>query len=181
MAYKKPNQNNIDLEPIMIFLQKYWLIIAGLIFALPWIKNYLDEMKATNIKSALENQVEVNEQKAEAVKDNILLENKNPLTQKEKRLKITGSSELWAASSSLAHHFGVSYSDNGKWYDFLNPRGFTENDEEIRNILLKYRNYFTKLEKLYFVVDTNSRSLRKDILQYLDKDSLKTVRRGLNI
>ena len=180
MAYKKPNKT-FDPAPIMDFLQKYWIIIAGLIFALPWIKNYLDEMQATNKKSALENEVEVKEKKAEAIKDTIRLENKNPLTQKQKRMTITGSSKLWAASTQLAHHFGVTYSDDGNWYDFMRPRGLTENDEEIRNILLKYRAYFSKLEKLYFQVDTNSRSLRKDIIQYLDKDDLKLVRKGLNI
>lgn len=180
MAYKKPNKE-INLAPVMDFLQKYWLLIAGLIFALPWIKKYIDEMNASNKKDSLENAVEVKETIHQTNKDLKRLENQNPLTQKQKRMRITMGSELWGASQQLAEDFGIIYSDNGKWYDFLNPRGWTENDENIRNTLLKYRKYFNILEKLYFQVDTNSRSLRADILKYLDKNELVLVRKGLKI
>jgi hypothetical protein len=180
MAYKKEIKY-FNMDAPMEFLEKYWLVILGLIIAVPWIKNYLAEMEAKNKKDALENVVEEKEKIYESNKEIKLLENKNPLTQKEKRLKITGSSELWAASEKLAHDFGVKYSDAGNWYDFLKPRGLTENDESIRNTLLKYRNYFSIIEKLYFQVDTNSRSLRADILKYLDQKELSLVRKGLKI
>lgn len=180
MAYAKKN-NSFDFDAPMEFLQKYWFVILGLLVAVPWIKNYLAEMATKNKKDALANVVEEKETIYETNKEIKLIENKNPLTQKQKRLKITGSSELWAASEKLSSDFGFAIQDTGDWYDFAKPRKWTENDESIRNTLLKYRNYFTQLEKLYFQVDTPSRSLRADILKYLDKNELILVRKALKI
>lgn len=180
MAYVKKN-NSVNMDAPMEFLQKYWFIILGLLIAIPWIKNYLAEMATKNKKDALQNVVEEKETVFETNKEIKIIENKNPLTQKQKRLKITGSSELWAASEKLAHDFGFSIQDTGNWYDFAKPRRWTENDASIRNTLLKYRKYFNILEKLYYTVDTPSRSLRADILKYLDTSELALVRRGLKI
>ncbi|MGL3000507.1 hypothetical protein [Flavobacterium sp. RSSB_23] len=181
MAYIKNKNNSFDWDASMQFLQKYWIVILGLIIAVPWIQNYLEEMKTKNQNDKLENDVEKIETKKAVEKEIKLLDNKNPLTQKQKRLKITGSSELWAASEKLASDFGFAIQDSGDWWDFAKPRKWTENDESIRNTLLKYRNYFSILEKLYFQVDTDSRSLRADILKYLDKSELVLVRKGLKI
>jgi hypothetical protein len=181
MAYIKNKNNSFDFDAPMEFLQKYWFIILGLLVAIPWIKNYLAEMATKNKKDALANVVEEKQTIFETNKEIKVIENKNPLTQKQKRLKITGSSELWAASEKLASDFGFAIQDTGDWYDFAKPRKWTENDESIRNTLMKYRNYFSILEKLYFTVDTPSRSLRADILKYLDQKELSLVRKALKI
>lgn len=155
---------------IMDFLKKYWLIITAILVGYPYLKRYLE---AEELKNKLAT--------ASVEKDTKLLANQNPLTQAQKRLKITKSKDLHAASQSLASDLGVMYSDAGNWYDFMNPRGLTENDTNVRKTLVLYRNYFNILEKLYYEVDTNSRSLRKDILQYLDADELKYLRKYLKI
>lgn len=178
---QRKNAQDNALNDALDFIKRNWLIITGLLVAVPYIMRYL---KAQAQKTETANQELILKQKIESgdiIKETKLFENASPLTQKQKRLKITGSSELWAASTSLAHDFGYKYSDSGKWYDVLNPRGWTENDASIRNTLLKYRNYFSILEKLYYEVDTNSRNLRNDILKDLDKTELALVRKGLKI
>lgn len=167
----KNNQNKVNMPTqIMDFLKKYWLIITAILVGYPYLKRYLE---AEELKNKLAT--------ASVEKDTKLLANQNPLTQAQKRLKITKSKDLHAASQSLASDLGVMYSDAGNWYDFMNPRGLTENDTNVRKTLVLYRNYFNILEKLYYEVDTNSRSLRKDILQYLDADELKYLRKYLKI
>lgn len=178
---KKP-QNKTDYpEKIMQFLKKYWLFITAILIGYPYLRRYIESQSQKTDEAVLENSVKEKEANVNYVKEIKLIDNTNPLTQNSKRLKITASKDLHAASQSLASDFGVQYSDKGNWYDFLNPRGWTENDLNIRKTLVLYRNYFPILEKLYFEVDTNSRSLRKDILQYLDKGELTYLRKYLKI
>jgi hypothetical protein len=168
---KKTNakKQSIAVE-VMEFLKKYIVFILLLLIGYPYLKRLLDREKIKNEQS-----------NATVIKEIKLLENTSPILQGTKRDKITRSQELQAASAKLAHDFGYDVRDQGNWFDFLNPRGMTENDAEIRNTLMKYRNYFPILEKLYFEVDTNSRKLRSDILQYLDKDMLIQVRKVIKI
>ncbi|PWA08973.1 hypothetical protein [Flavobacterium laiguense] len=165
----------------MEFMQKYWMVIGGLIFVYPLLKRYLAKQKELAIEQ--NNNLVVDQQKSNAtyVKEIRYINNMDPKKQLTERQKITGSKELWAASTNLANDFGVIYSDDSNWYDIFNVRGWTENDREIRNTLSKYRNYFGILEKLYFQVDTNSRNLRKDILKYLDPQELKEIRKFIKI
>lgn len=177
---KRDNQKNA-VNDALDFIKRNWLIITGLLIAIPYIRRYIaDQMEQT--RQADQTNV-LDGQKANQViiKETRLLSNQNPLTQSAKRLKITKSKDLHAASQSLASDLGVMYSDAGNWYDFMNPKGLTENDTNVRKTLVLYRNYFNLLEKLYFEVDTNSRSLRKDILAYLDKDELTYLRKYLKI
>ena len=178
---QRKNAQDNALNDAFDFIKRNWLMITGLLIAVPYLMRYLKAQAEKSRVAALELALKEKIANVDIVKENKLVENTNPLTQKAKRLKITGSSELWAASTLLAHDFGVKYSDNGHWYDVLNPRGWTENDASIRNTLLKYRNYFSILEKLYYEVDTNSRSLRSDILKDLDKSELVLVKKGLKI
>ncbi|MFV8323578.1 hypothetical protein [Flavobacterium sp. LS2R12] len=178
----KNNKNKTDIATQAIeFLKKYWLFITALLIGIPYLKRYMEEQAEKSRQAS--SQVKLDGQKADAViiKETKFLTNLNPLTQKERRLRITASKDLHSASAQLASDFGVIYSDSGNWYDFMNPRGLSENDTEIRKTLVLYRNYFDKLEKLYYEVDTNSRSLRKDILKYLDADELKYLRKYLKI
>lgn len=168
---QKNNKNNPPLSvQLMEFIKKYWLVITALIVGYPYLKRFLDTQKVKNIASD-----------SMVVKETKLITNTSPIVQNDRRKKITVSKELWAASAKLAHDFGFDVADRGNWYDIFRPSGMTENDTEIRNTLLKYRNYFPALEKLYFEVDTNSRSLRNDILQLLDKDELIIVRKAIKL
>ncbi|MFV8343919.1 hypothetical protein [Flavobacterium sp. XS2P39] len=177
---KKDSQNNA-VNDALDFIKRNWLIITGLLVAIPYLNRYMKEQAEKTRLANLQIALDAKKGNAQIIVDNRQIENLNPLTQNQKRLKITASKDLHAASQDLAHHFGVLYSDAGNWYDFLNPKGWSENDTEIRKVLVLYRNYFDKLEKLYYEVDTNSRSLRKDILKLLNKDELVYLKKYLKI
>lgn len=163
------------------FIKRNWLMITGLLVAVPYIMRYLKAQALRSQVANLELDLKEKVDTKEVEKATKLFENENPLTQNQKRKAITSSQALWSASQSLAHDFGVIYKDTGHWWDIFNPRGWTENDKSIRQTLVYQRNNFPILEKLYYQVDTNSRSLRKDILEYLDKDELEYLRKYLKI
>lgn len=176
----KNNQNNA-VNDSLDFIKRNWLIITGLLIAIPYIKRYLDDQKTAISINKAENVVKETQAQTQIIKEIKLIENQNPLTQLQKRAKITSNTALWSASTSLAHDLGTKYKDAGKWYNFLNPRGWTENDESARKTLVYQSKNFYLLEKLYNQVDTNSRNLRNDILEYLDKDELTYLRKYLKI
>ena len=145
-----------------------WLyILAGVILLFPlyrFIRNQLNKNK---------------EQKFEIDKENNFLQNQNEPTLDVMLDKITPTKSLQKAAKDLAHHFGTKYSDANNWWDFLNPRGWTENDNEIEKILIYQRNNYALLVKLYAEV-TNSRSLGNDIRKYLDHSNRKKVAKYIN-
>jgi hypothetical protein len=178
MALKKKTDVT---SQFMEFLKKYWYIILGFIFIYPIAKRYIDKQNELNLEAERQNTLDEKTQETKIIKETRYINNLDPKKQLTARQKITGSKELWAISTKLANDFGVNSSDDNNWYDFMNPRGMTENDAEICTTLIKYRNYFDKLERLYFEVDTNSRNLRKDILKYLDASELKRLRHSIKI
>jgi hypothetical protein len=178
MAIQKKQDTSTQF---MEFLKKYWYIILGFILIFPMIKRYLAQQQAYNEEHQQQIVLDSKINQVKIIKETRFVNNLDPKKQLTARQKITGSKELWAVSTKLASDFGVIYSDNNNWYDFMNPRGFTENDVAIADALIKYRNYFEKLEKLYFEVDTNSSNLRKDILKLLDSDQLTRVRKYIKI
>jgi hypothetical protein len=181
MIKNSKNNQNHAFNDAFDFIKRNWLIIAGMLLVIPYLKRYLEDQNTKNIINQGDNFVKEAEAKAEILKDIKLVENGNPLSQNQKRKAITASSALWAASASLSHDLGVKYKDAGNWWNFLDPRGWTENDKSARKTLVYQRNNFAILEKLYYEVDTNSRNLRSDILKFLDKDELTYLRRYLKI
>jgi hypothetical protein len=181
MIRNSKTSKNTGVNDFLDFIKRNWIVITGLLIAVPYLKRYLDDQKTAIKNNQSDNILKETEKTTEVIKEIKVIQNANPNSQNARRRKITGSSELWAASTKLAHDFGFTYSDTGGWLDRLNPRGWTENDASIRNTLLKYRNYFPILEKLYYEIDTNSRNLRKDINELLDDKELILVRNGLKI
>jgi len=180
MTQPRNKTENLPTQ-IIEFLKKYWLFIVALLVGYPYLKRYLDEQAEQTRLAQEQLKIEAQKQEAKNKAETKLVNNQDPGKQATARKKITVNKELHSVSSSLAHHFGVAYSDNGNWYDFLNPRGFTENDKEALQLLVSYRNYFAVLEKLYYEVDTNSRNLRKDIVKFLDPKELATLRKYLKV
>jgi hypothetical protein len=156
------------------------LINIGLVIALiivgPWLYRYIKAQIQAN-----------NEQDAEIDKDKAYESNKDPVVQQSKADKITKSKELQAAAKKIAHDLGTKYSDqNSSWlspstWSIFNPKGWTENDEEARNVLLKYRNYYPTLKRLYHDCYSNSRNLSDDLVDLLDKEDLALVRKAIKL
>lgn len=77
--------------------------------------------------------------------------------------------KLNKVASELAHHIGTAYS----WW---NPRSWTENDENIYNLLKPLdQQEFDVVKHLYFYVYTKGRSLLSDLVANLDEKYYKKL------
>jgi hypothetical protein len=167
---KKGNFFGFNIGKIKLFLKNNWVIITIVLFGLPYAYRYYKTQFQLN-----------DEQDLKLEKDKAWLANLSPTTQKSRADKITTSIELQAVAKKLASDLGTAYSDKNSYFSWLNPKGWTENDESVLNTLLKYRNFFPTLERLYFECYSNSRNLRTDILELLDEKELIRLRQAINI
>jgi hypothetical protein len=159
------------------FNWKKWLyILIGLIVIFPIIRFIIRQYQKFNSL-----QVELDEKNTEVVKGKTFLENQNPVVAQNKADKITVRKDVQSAAKQLAHDLGTKYSDKNSWWDWLDPRGWTENDKKVADTLLYQRYNYTLLKRLYNEVYTNSRNLTDDLFALLDKNELKRVQAKLKL
>jgi hypothetical protein len=121
------------------------------------------------------------ENNADIEKETQLLENSDPVKQQESANKITPNKSIQAYAREVGVKLGTFYSDAGNWWDFLNPRGWTEDDSRVADIIIYQRNNYALMQKLYNKCYSNSRNLSNDLLTLLDKNELKRVQKYLSI
>jgi hypothetical protein len=147
-----------------------------------WILLAILTLGAFPLFRYIRSQLEKNkEQKDKLDKDANWTENLNPLTVQQKADKITTRKDVQNAAKELAHNLGTKYSDENNWYDIFNPKGWTENDKAIADILIFQRANYAYLKKLYTQCYTNSLDLSADLVRLLDDDEKKRVSKYLKI
>jgi len=155
------NKSRSDLDGFINWIKANWVVVLGAFFIIPFLYRYLID------------QAQQNKEKIEEVKGEVqVLENVNPQTRKENSDKITTNVAIQNAAADLAHHLGTKYSDAGNWYDFLNPRGWTENDKEVLRILKYQVRNFHLVNRLYYEVYSKRRNLKDDVNKLLDTPQL---------
>lgn len=114
-------------------------------------------------------------------KSNNLADNNDPIIQQSKADSITTRKDVQQSAKSLAYDLGTKYSDNGHWYDFLKPSGWTENDVKVADNLIRQRLNYKYLQLLYYNCYSNGRNLSDDILTLLDSDQLERVKKYIKL
>lgn len=145
---------------------KKWLFVIVIILTAFPLYRYIK-------KQMLKNE----EQDTKIVKDKNYLDNQNPLTQQAKADKITKRKDIQADAKALAHHLGTMYSDKNSWTSIFDWKGWTENDAEAAKIVVRQRLNFNLMVRLYYECYSNSRDLRKDLLELLDEKELKKIQK----
>ena len=161
MVARNYQKSRSQLDGFLNWLKSNWIVVLGAFFIVPFLYRYLIDQKQQT------------DEKKEEIKGEVqVLENVNPETRKSNADKITTRTDVQNAASDLAHHLGTKYNDAGNWYDFLNPRGWTENDKQVLKIL-KYQVYnFHLLNRLYYEVYSKRRNLKDDVNKLLDTPQL---------
>jgi hypothetical protein len=147
------------------FLKTNWLFILGSIIAIPWVLRYV---KKQNELGKL--------QTADIQSNSKIIENKDPVIQKSNADKITKVEHVQNNARDLAVHLGVKYSDSDNWWDFLDPRGWTENDNEVLRILKSEVHNIHLVKRLYYEVYTKSRNLADDVNKLLDEKQMTELK-----
>lgn len=149
--------------------QAYIVVIVLPLIGFPLYRFIIKQVQKNN-----EAQIAVEQQQQ-------LTDNKDPIKQQITADSITSSKSVQSYTKEVATKLGTQYSDAGNWYDFLDPRGWTEDDTRIADIIIYQRNNYQLMVKLYNKCYSNSRSLSDDLYKYLDNDQLLRVKKYVNI
>lgn len=147
---------------------KWVFVLIGLILLFPLFRFIRKQLQKNK------------EQMTQFLKEQNFVANQDEPTLNYNLNQITKRKDIQTAAKDLAHHLGTKYSDKNSWFDWLDPQGWTENDNEVENILMRQRKNYGILILLYKKV-TNSRSLSNDLRMYLDTDNLNRIRKHINI
>ncbi|MFH7010288.1 hypothetical protein ACHRV5_00365 [Flavobacterium sp. FlaQc-52] len=147
------------------FLQKYWIIIVGIILCYPLLKKWYEKFTQDAEEKALEN----------AEKD-LKIAVSNPVTREIELAKITPRKEVHNIAESLAVWLGTDkQTKEDYWSWFTHPFSNFENEKETINQLLKVKQIETVplVVRCYYVI--TRRDLKADLKKYLSNSDLKKV------
>lgn len=146
------------------FLQKYWIIITGIIVFYPLLKKWYDKFTQDAQEKELEN----------AEKD-LKIAVSNPVTKEIELNKITPRKEVHNIAESLAVWLGTNkQTKDAPWYTWITePFSNFENEKETINELLKVKQASTVplVIGCYYVI--TRRDLKADLKKYLSTSDLK--------
>lgn len=158
-------QSHSKKGDFVTLIKTNWILILGVIVGGPILYRYVKEQLLLN-----------KEQNEDIKAETQILLNQNPLTRQQQADKITLDKNVQRSAENLAHHLGTKYSDAGNWYDIFNPRGWTENDNEVLTILQVQVRNIHLVERLYFEVYSKRRNLKDDVNKLLDKPQLEKLK-----
>lgn len=174
--YKKQNKQSAA-QNVADFFQNNWKFIAMigvLLLLLPWIIKYFKTMFYS-----------IEKQEEEEQKDRLFRENQNSsilnmkmdeyLDSQLKGAISTTPEKIKSAARNLAHALGYKYYDTDKWYSIFDPRGWFENDKDVRIILESVKYDYHHVAECYYHV-TRSRDLSADLIKVLDRDEVDYLR-----
>jgi hypothetical protein len=141
-------------------IQKYWVVILGLILGIPVIMRYLRDAETLG-----------NKNNAEEKEKDLVVSNGNPISQLVELNKITSNQFYHNLARNLAIHLKTDIqTKEAPWYAYLNPFSWSENDEKAYNQLKQIANVGqrTTVVKCYYVL--TRRNLLDDVKKMLDSD-----------
>ncbi|TRX29649.1 hypothetical protein FNW25_01435 [Flavobacterium franklandianum] len=143
------------------FIERYFAVILGLIIALPFLYRFFQNENTKTEVNEVEEQIKLN---------NVV--NLSPITQLDALNKVSKNQSYHNWARSLANNFGTLQLNQNHWYDWANPKTWTENDTDLYNSLKQITNTGQKriLSELYFIL--TARNLSTDVSTLLDKNLL---------
>jgi hypothetical protein len=161
MSVRRTNAQNSVSSGFLAIIERYWLVIVGLILAVPFILRYLKDANTQGEENDSEEEIKLN-----------AIANMSPITQLSGMNKITTNQAYHTWALGLAQHLGTLYSARSSWNPFDWARSLTENDKEVYDLLKNVQNTGQKriLTELYFFLV--QKNLNEDVVKLLDKELL---------
>ncbi len=148
------------------FLQKYWLLCAGIIVVYPLLKKWYEKFKQDAEEKELENK-----------EKDLKIAVANPMTKLVEMNKITTDVTLHKLADNVAFWLGTDkHTKDSPWYTWIfEPASNTEDEEKVVLELkkVKYGSTVPKVVNLYYVI--TRRDLKADLKKYLSTSDLKKV------
>lgn len=174
---------NRQLNKLLLFIQKYWLLIivfVGALMAVPFFVRYFKKQNVITQTANLENAVQVNSAQNATVNPTIQKKKANAFLTKYPNLKKADLHRLETYAHGIAKALGTdAWGEHPLFGVSFAPLVFDkwdEDEKEVVRILKKVPGTFPIVADLYYSVYTRSRNLKTDLLKYLDKSDLNKVR-----
>lgn len=163
------------MEKIAEFLNKYWVLVLGIIFVVPFIIKYVKAFAVETVADKIDAVTTVNNAE-NAVNSPVIQKTKAQVIFAKYKTPVALQNERLGNATNIFHNLGLAYAGN-TWFDFgINPKSWSENDDEVGKILKRQGNNLDTIAELYYGVITQSRNMKNDILKYCDTDTLTDVR-----
>lgn len=162
MRQRANNLRNSTNSGFLSFIERFWVVILGLIIFTPVLLRYLKDASVKNQTNDAEEEIKLT-----------ATANLSPITQLVGMNKITTNQGYHKWALSLSQNLGTLYSNRGKWYDIPSwLRSLTENDKKVYELLKNVTNTSQKriLNELYFFLV--QRNLNEDVTTLLDPELL---------
>ena len=164
MPPRQTNVKNSNQMGFLAVLERYWLVILGLIIGTPIILRYLKDSQVSN---------EVNDTQ-ENIKLNVS-QNLDPIKQQSELNKITTNVFYQNMARNLAHNLGTLYQARGGFWSYFDYRTWSENDDLVYKDLKQLVNsgQVKTVVSCYFFL--TGKNLREDVTKLLDSELLKKL------
>lgn len=162
MQVRRTNVKNSVNSGFLAIIERYWLVILGLILATPVLLRYMKDSQVANETNDTQETIKLNVSK-----------NLDPILQQSELNKITVNPFYQNMARNLAHNLGTIYQVRGSWYDIPSYfRGLTENDKKVYYDLVQLKNsgQVSTVSKCYFFLI--GKNLREDVTRLLDPELL---------
>lgn len=171
MATRRTAKRGGVQSPFLDWLEKYWVMLLGILFFLPTVMKWIKDINVTGQKDDMENEIELNSSENSVQSPQMITDKVDQYLPVELKIAKDQREKLKADTIALVHNLGTRAGSS--WY---NVDTWTENDAEVEKILKRQVHNYKVIERLYFMAYTESRNLTNDILKYLDKTNLTRVR-----
>lgn len=158
------------------FIRQNWMYIIGGVIVIPILLKYLKFMQKTG-----------EEQREEDEKTKLFKSNAQPgilderLAEMWQAMKDRGAihqhtyNQIKGAAQAISHDLGTIYSDTGSAWEWLDPRGWTENDGAVADTVIQYISDYGTVVAFYYCI-TRSRNLNDDLLKMLDDSAREQLK-----
>lgn len=164
MQSRATNKNSVN-SGFLSILERYWLVILGLIFLIPVILRYLRDSQT---KSQINDLQEIEKL--------LVANNENPFNQSQVLNTITVNPFYQNLARNIAIDLGTNIRvKDASFWNLINPKGWTENDAKVFNHLKSITNsgQRTTVVNCYYVL--TRRNMMDDIKTLLDPQLLQQL------
>lgn len=162
------NRTKSQINTIWLFdfLQKYWVLIAGIVVFYPLLKKWYEKFSQDEEEKRLEND-----------EKDLKIAVASPMTREIELNKVTTRKDVHLIAEAVAVWLGTNkQTKDAPWYTWITePWSNTENEAKTVEELLKVKQFATVplVIGCYYVI--TRRDLKADLKKYLSKSDLQKI------
>ena len=172
------NVKSLSTSKAVDFLKSNGIYLLAVVFLIPYIVRYFKNEDNKDEIQKLDIAVKKNNAQNGKSDPNIIRSKESLLRKKYPKMDSKTSARVRAVAQGVAISLGTNVEDNHFVLntDLFNVAAWGENEAEAVKLLKTVPGTFPAVEDYYYSLFTRSRNLKTDLLKYLSKSDLSTLR-----